>query len=205
MSLASVSLSENIKILGMFLDSKLSFNSHISNLSKSCFYHILALRHIRPTLTDDDVIKTIACSLVCCRLDDATSCFLVRQQKTSDGFIEFKALWCESLHNKMDESVSQRRWKNYTGFLLSTASTSSWQPSYLSSIINIDAPCCALRSSANTRRLAVLQSKTKIGLRTFRYSAPSIWNNLPVDIRNVLSVQSFKSRVKTYYFRHAFN
>ena len=33
----SVSLSENIKILGIVLDSKLSFNYYIVNLSKSCF------------------------------------------------------------------------------------------------------------------------------------------------------------------------
>ena len=32
-----VSLSENIKILGIVLDIKLSFNSRIANLSKSCF------------------------------------------------------------------------------------------------------------------------------------------------------------------------
>ena len=35
-----VSLSENIKILGVVLHCKLSFNSHIANFSRSCFDHI---------------------------------------------------------------------------------------------------------------------------------------------------------------------
>ena len=71
----TVSLSKTIKILGVVLDSKLSFDSHVSNISKSCFYHIRALRHIHPVLTDD-VAKTIACSMVGCRLDYANSVLL---------------------------------------------------------------------------------------------------------------------------------
>ena len=70
----SVSLSENIKIIGTVLDSKLSFNSHIANLLKSCFYYIRDIRHIRPAFTDD-VAKTSCnnCSLVDCCLNYANS------------------------------------------------------------------------------------------------------------------------------------
>ena len=43
-------------------------DAHIPVFSKSCFYHIRALRHIRPNFTLD-CCKNIACSLVGCRLD----------------------------------------------------------------------------------------------------------------------------------------
>ena len=67
-----VQASNQIKILGVTLDSRLSFHAHISALSKSCFYHIRALRHIHPNLRLD-CFKNIACSLVDCRLDYANS------------------------------------------------------------------------------------------------------------------------------------
>ena len=54
----------------------------------------------------------------------------------------------------------------------------SGEPSYLWSITNVGAPRRALRSSVDTRRFAVLQSKIKIGSPAFRYSATSIWNDL---------------------------
>ena len=71
----SVALHDSIKILGVVLDKNLTFNSHISPVSKSCFYPIRALYHIRPALTDD-VAKMVACSLVASRLDYANSVLL---------------------------------------------------------------------------------------------------------------------------------
>ena len=67
-----VALSDNINILGVVLDKNLTFDSHISHVFKSSFYHIRALRHIRPALADD-VAKMVACSLVGSRLDYANS------------------------------------------------------------------------------------------------------------------------------------
>ena len=48
-----VPLTTQIKLLGVTLDQSLSFDSHITALSKSCFYHIRALRHSRPILSED--------------------------------------------------------------------------------------------------------------------------------------------------------
>ena len=67
-----VQVFNQVRILSVTLDSRLSFDAHISALSKSCFYHIRALRHIRPNLTLD-CSKNIACSLVGCHLDYANS------------------------------------------------------------------------------------------------------------------------------------
>ena len=46
---------------------------YITALSKSCFYHIRALRHIRPILSEDTA-NLIASSLVSSRLDYANAC-----------------------------------------------------------------------------------------------------------------------------------
>jgi len=68
----TVTLKEKIKILGVTLD------NHLQWIVKSgkfvgLFYHICALRHIRPVITDE-VAKTITCSFVTSHLDYATQC-----------------------------------------------------------------------------------------------------------------------------------
>jgi len=39
--------SETVKILGVTLDSTLSFQTHVNNVVRSCNFHIRAPRHIR--------------------------------------------------------------------------------------------------------------------------------------------------------------
>ena len=56
----------------MTLDSRLTFDHHVSSICKSCFFHIRAFRHIRPALTQD-MAKSVAVSLVGSRLDYANS------------------------------------------------------------------------------------------------------------------------------------
>jgi Reverse transcriptase (RNA-dependent DNA polymerase) len=54
--------------LGVLLDSHLNFDKHISNITKSCIYHLRDLRRIRCTL-DFKTASTIATSLVQSKLD----------------------------------------------------------------------------------------------------------------------------------------
>ena len=48
----SVSLSDNVRILGLPLDSHRSMYNHIRSVCKSGVYHIRSLRHIRSGITD---------------------------------------------------------------------------------------------------------------------------------------------------------
>ena len=70
---ASVTLSDHIKLLGVTLDNRLSFDKHVSNVCSISYFHIRALRHIR-TCLDLESSKSIACAIVGSRLDYANSC-----------------------------------------------------------------------------------------------------------------------------------
>ena len=67
-----VQTTDTLKTLGVTLDSRLTFQHHVSSICKSCFFHIRAFRHIRPALTHD-MAKSVAVSLVGSRLDYANS------------------------------------------------------------------------------------------------------------------------------------
>jgi hypothetical protein len=42
---------------------------------------------------------------------------------------------------------------------------------------------------------------TRYGQRTFEYAGPRLWNALPLEVRTVEEIDSFKKRVKTLLFR----
>ena len=69
---ARVQITDTLKNLGVTLDSRLTFNHHVSSICKSCFFHIRAFPHIRPALTQD-MAKSVAVFMVGSRLDYANS------------------------------------------------------------------------------------------------------------------------------------
>ena len=78
-------------------------------------------------------------------------------------------------------------------------------PQYLSELLQPYNPVCALRSS-DKLLLTVPKSKyVETSKRAFGIRAPMEWNNLPFEIRNKGSVNSFKSALKTYFFRLVYN
>jgi len=64
----SVSLVDYVELLVVTFDKHLNLIKHISNVCSSSYFHIRALRHIRPFL-DSETSKTIAYAIVGSRLD----------------------------------------------------------------------------------------------------------------------------------------
>ena len=69
---APIALSLSIKSLGVISDSYLALDDHVTTVSKACYFHIRALRHIRDSIPDN-VANTIACSIVGSRHDYCNS------------------------------------------------------------------------------------------------------------------------------------
>ena len=86
-------------------------------------------------------------------------------------------------------------------------------PQYLESLISRYSPNRTLRSgTSDTVLLQRVDShkgkhKTtvKYGWRAFSVVAPVLWNELPDCVREAKSIESFKSRLKTHYFRGQFS
>ena len=67
-----IKLQTSIKNLGVYLDSRLSFDKQVSETCKASYFHIRALRHIRSSLTAE-AAKTVATAIVGSRLDYCNS------------------------------------------------------------------------------------------------------------------------------------
>jgi len=63
-----IQFTDAVKLLGVMLDSTLSFDKHVADVARQCHYHIRALKRIRPILTLE-AAKTFAVSIVATKLD----------------------------------------------------------------------------------------------------------------------------------------
>ena len=88
--------------------------------------------------------------------------------------------------------------------LLCHKSLNNKAPLYLSNLIETYHPVRALRS-ADKSLLKIKQAKyKKLGERAFSVCAPTLWNSIPLDIRNINAEKLFKTKLKTYLFRKNF-
>ena len=48
-------------------------------------------------------------------------------------------------------------------------------------------------------------TRTQFGRRAFSVAAPSEWNSLPVNIRQIPDIRQFRTALKTNYFTNAYS
>ena len=80
-------------------------------------------------------------------------------------------------------------------------------PAYSSELINVRTHArYSLRSNSGTILLNPAEKMEKsFGDRSFSVTAPTLWNALPASLRNIDSILTFKSCLKTYLFELAFS
>ena len=76
--------------------------------------------------------------------------------------------------------------------------------SYLSEFIQKYTPQRSLRS----KQFKLLQQKRMklktFGERSFTYQAPKIWNSLPLEVKNCMTLATFKNKLKTFLFMESY-
>ena len=100
------------------------------------------------------------------------------------------------------------RWVNRIHFkilLLVYKCLNGLAPTYLSELLRYTNGPRLLRSSSQNF-LAVPRTRLKTyGDRAFSAAAPRLWNQLPPELRSVTSVDQFRSQLKTYLFKLAYD
>jgi len=202
----SVDLSDHIKLLGVTFDTALNFDKHISNVCASSYFHIKALRRIRPYI-DLPVAKSIASSIVGSRLDYANGALfgipvrnIHRLQRVQNCLARVVT---DDWSTSSNTILSDLHWlpvQRRIDYKLTTLVCRS-APQYLNALLTPYTPSRHLRSS-DQHRLAAPRCNTCIGSRGFRNSGPSLWNSIPVELRSTASYKSFCSHLKTHLFRN---
>ncbi len=80
--------------------------------------------------------------------------------------------------------------------------TTGSAPAYFHSLTTIYIPSRSLRSASERRLVVPSQRGSKSLSRTFSFTVPGWWNDLPTPIRNAGSLSIFKQHLKTHLFQH---
>ena len=84
-------------------------------------------------------------------------------------------------------------------------STPGTAPQYLSDLLQPYTPARQLRSTSDTRTFVSPRVNTEtFGERSFSYTGPSVWNNLPQKLRHSVSTSSFEAALNTHLFNNSF-
>ncbi len=74
-------------------------------------------------------------------------------------------------------------------------------PTYFHSLLRTYIPSRSLRSASERRLVVPSQRGSKSLSRTFSFTVPGRWNDLPTPIRNTGSLSIFKQQLKTHLFQ----
>ncbi len=86
--------------------------------------------------------------------------------------------------------------------MLAYKTTTGSAPTYFHSLLQIYIPSRSVRSASERRLVVPLQRGSKSLSRTFSFTVPGRWNDLPTTIRNAGSLSLFKQQLKTHLFQH---
>ena len=210
----SVNIKPTARNLGVHFDSDLTFIPHINKLVQSCFYHLRSISKIKHMLTPPDLEKVIH-ALIFSRLDYCNSLLSGINQKSLSRLqlvqnSAARLLTGFNRHQHITPILASLHWLpvcfriDFKILLITFKARSGLAPSYIADILIPYEPARSLRSSGGAL-LTVPKSRLKTkGDRAFATRAPRLWNALPEEIRLAGSVDSFKSLLKTHFYRCAF-
>ncbi len=86
--------------------------------------------------------------------------------------------------------------------MLAYKTTTGSAPTYFHSLLRIYIPSRSLRSASERRLVVPSQRGSKSLSRSFSFTVPGRWNDLPTPIQNAGSLSIFKQQLKTHLFKH---
>ena len=211
-----VDLSTSVRDLGLIIDQELSLQKHVDTLVRACNYKMRMFGRIRPFLTYE-AAKTVAVALIQSKLDYCNSCLW--------GIDDGQVHRLQVVQNTAARIVSRTRKRDHISPVLKSL---HWLPmseriehkviSLTYQCYNNEAPeylgnllrehrlftSMALRSSSQARLYEPSNKEdagnVKHGQRSFSFTAPRLWNKIPLKLKTSGSLKSFKHGLKSFLF-----
>jgi exonuclease III len=209
-----VSVSRN---LGVWFDSHMSYVTHINKTCKAAFFHLHNIRRIRKFLSNE-AAQTLVHAYVMGKLDYCNSLLfglpdkqikkLQRVQNAAARLISYTPRF-----GHITPVLRTLHWLpirfriEFKMLVIIFKSIHGLSPVYISDLISTKLQSKYCLRSNNELLLAPKVTKTKktLGDRAFTAAAPKLFNELPREIRTVTNLNHFKTLIKTFLFRKAYD
>ena len=209
----NIEVSEVVKYLGAWLDSKMTMSRFITEKCKSAHFHLHNIRQMRRSI-DMERCKTLVHSLIISQFDYANALLyglpdyeiekLYRIQCSAAKLILNRHRRCSN-----DKALFDLHWLpisyriKHKILCMVYKCLHNEAPEYLSSLLEYKKTDYQTRTEDNLD-LVVPKTTNSYGDRSFRVCGPKLWNSTPTVIRKSETFDIFKNNIKTYLFREAF-
>ena len=211
----SVIISDHLKYLGVWFDSLLSMEKHITTKCQIASMNIRNIAAIRRFI-DLDTAKLLASSLVLTHLDYSNSILsglpnksILKLQRIQNWAA--KVVLYRDKYSSSTNALITLHWLpikeriDFKILCLIFKCINNMAPAYLSSLIKIKTFSRLTRASQRGITLEVPQvKKATFAARSFSVYGPKLWNSLPTQIHHSTTFNAFKKKVKTELFNRAF-
>ncbi len=202
-----------VRNLGVILETDLSFSSHVKAVTKSAYYHLKNIARIRCFVSSQDLEKRVH-AFITSRVDycnglltglpnktirqlqliqNAAARILTRTRKSEHITPVLRSLHWLPVTFRIDFKVLLLVYKSLNGL----------GPKYMADMLTEYKPNRPLRSLGSSQ-LEIPRVHTKQGESAFSYYATRSWNQLPEEIKCAKTLATFKSSLKTHLFSCAF-
>ena len=192
-------------------------NTHVSNISRTCYFELRRLASIRRFLTST-ATATLVSAFVLSRIDycnsllfgsthDVTSHLQRIQNYAARVILRLPMSSSITIHLKSLHWLPVKVRSTYKISCLCYHCHSSTAPSYVTDMLH-EKPLHTRNTRSSSYTMPLLNrpahSKATLGDRSFSVASYSVWNSISNDVRCAQSQSSFKSRLKTYLFRSVY-
>ena len=196
---------EEVKLLGVTFDFKLTFNSHVSHICKKASQQLNVLKRIGNNLSKLGKL-TIYYSFI---LSNFNYCPLVwhfcgesntkKLEKIQERALRFIYNDSDSSYENLLEksqlpSLRLRRLRSMAIEVFKIINKQT--PVYLHDLVTIKKSSYSFRYN-NTVNIPRVNT-TRYGLHSLRYGAAKLWNELPNDLREGISLNNFKNLISKW-------
>jgi len=200
----------SVRDLGIYIDSDVSLQTHVSRTMSSCFATLRQLRSIRRSMSQV-VLLSLVVLLVLSRLDYGNATLAGLPGNQLDRLqcvmnIAARLVCSARKYEHITPLLRDLHWLRMPErlvFKLSVRCLHGMAPPYLASelrrVADVDTRK-TLRSLSMSALVTPSSCRTTIGDGAFFVAAPRVWNTLPSSVTASETLGTFKCRLKTHLF-----
>jgi hypothetical protein len=200
--------------LGVTFNRHASMESHITSVCRLSYMQLRRLRRIKKLLPRD-VLESLVHAFVTSRLDYCNSLYLGIPQTQLDRLQRIqnsaaRLVTDSGAREHITPVLQDLHWLPvkerviFKVLLIVFKSVHNLTPQYLSEMITVHIPTRHLRSSNQNFLTVPFTRSSFIKNSAFSVAGPTIFNSLPINIRQAESVPIFKRLLKTHLFHNYF-
>ena len=200
--------------LGVILDPHLTYDHHISKTVSSCFSKLHQINRVKKNF-DKETLKQVITSLVfskmlyCSTVWSNTSTQNINKLRSIQNFAS-KIVTNSRKFDHVTPLHRQLTWlpvKQLLYYRDSVLTYKCFKGLARKHLVDKFTKRSSIKARHNRKRdlLHITLYRTATGQRTFAYRGTSIWNNLDNDIKQCVSLQSFKQAIKGQLLEQVFS